>query len=119
MVESIPTGSLSLDLALGIGGLPKGRIVKSMGRSPPVKTTLALHVVAEAQKWGRGGLHRRRARPGPHLRPGAGRGHRLHAHLPARTPASRGLEICEALVRSGAIDVVVVDSVAALTPGGD
>ena len=84
MVEAIPTGSLSLDLALGIGGVPKGRIIEIYGPESSGKTTLALHILAEAQKrGGRGGLHRRRARPGPQLCPGPGGGHRLHAHLPA------------------------------------
>ena len=81
MVESIPTGSLSLDLALGIGGMPRGRIIEIYGPESSGKTTLALHVVAEAQK--RGG-DRRRACPGSHLCPGLGRGHRLHADCPAR-----------------------------------
>ncbi len=89
VVEAIPTGSLALDLALGIGGLPKGRIIEIYGPESSGKTTLALHVAAEAQK--RGGEV-------------------------AFIDGEQGLEICEALVRSGAIDVVVVDSVAALTP---
>ena len=63
-VEVIPTGSLTLDLALGVGGLPKGRIVEIYGPESSGKTTLALHVVAEAQKMG-GGLCGRRARTGP------------------------------------------------------
>ena len=93
VVEAIPTGSLSLDIALGIGGVPKGRIIEIYGPESSGKTTLALHIVAEAQK--RGGEvafidaeHAldptyARARPGPHLRPSPGGGHRLHAHLPA------------------------------------
>lgn len=72
-VESIPTGSLSLDLALGIGGLPRGRIVEIYGPESSGKTTLALHVLAEAQKWRRGSLCGRGARSGPHLCQGAGR----------------------------------------------
>ena len=76
VVESIPTGSLALDLALGIGGVPRGRIIEIYGPESSGKTTLALHIAAEAQKLGgRGGLHRRRARPGPHLCPGPGGGH--------------------------------------------
>ena len=76
VVESIPTGSLALDLALGIGGVPRGRIIEIYGPESSGKTTLALHIAAEAQKrGGRGGLHRRRARPGPHLCPGPGGGH--------------------------------------------
>ena len=69
-VDYIPTGSLALDVALGIGGLPKGRIIEIYGPESSGKTTLALHVVAEAQK--RGGLRGRGARPGPHLCPGTG-----------------------------------------------
>ena len=85
VVDSIPTGSLSLDIALGIGGVPKGRIIEIYGPESSGKTTLALHIVAEAQKrGGGGGLHRRGARPGPLLCPRPGGGHRLHAHLPAR-----------------------------------
>ena len=89
-VESIPTGSLALDLALGIGGVPRGRIIEIYGPESSGKTTLALHIVAEAQK--QGGevrLHRRRARPGPHLCPRPGRGHRRTCSSPSRTPVSR------------------------------
>jgi len=115
-VESIPTGSLTLDMALGIGGVPKGRIIEIYGPESSGKTTLALHIVAEAQKLG-GEVAFIDAE---------------HALDPAYAKAlgvdtdsmlisqpdngEQGLEICEALVRSGAIDVVVVDSVAALTP---
>ena len=76
VVDAIPTGSLSLDLALGIGGVPRGRIIEIYGPESSGKTTLALHIVAEAQK--RGGevaYHRRRARHGPLLCPGPGGGH--------------------------------------------
>lgn len=83
-VEVIPTGSLALDMALGIGGLPKGRIVEIYGPESSGKTTLALHVVANAQKkGGRVGLHRCRTRARPGLRPQARRGHRLTHRLPA------------------------------------
>ena len=75
-VDYIPTGSLALDVALGIGGLPKGRIIEIYGPESSGKTTLALHVVAEAQK--RGG-----ARLGPHLCPGSGGAGGGHADLPA------------------------------------
>ena len=116
MVESIPTGSLSLDLALGIGGLPRGRIIEIYGPESSGKTTLALHVVAEAQK--RGGevafIDAEHA-----LDPGYARalGVDIDSMLISQPDTGeQGLEICEALVRSGAIDVVVVDSVAALTP---
>ena len=83
-VEVIPTGSLALDMALGIGGLPKGRIVEIYGPESSGKTTLALHVVANAQKKGGvRGLHRCRTRARPGLRPQARRGHRLTHRLPA------------------------------------
>ncbi len=116
VVEAIPTGSLSLDLALGIGGVPKGRIVEIYGPESSRKTTLALHIVAEAQK--RGGevafIDAEHA-----LDPGYARalGVDIDSMLISQPDTGeQGLEICEALVRSGAIDVVVVDSVAALTP---
>ena len=116
VVESIPTGSLSLDLALGIGGVPKGRIIEVYGPESSGKTTLALHVVAEAQK--RGGevayIDAEHA-----LDPSYARalGVDIDSMLISQPDTGeQGLEICEALVRSGAIDVVVVDSVAALTP---
>ena len=115
-VESIPTGSLSLDLALGIGGLPRGRIVEIYGPESSGKTTLALHIVAEAQK--RGGevafIDAEHA-----LDPSYARalGVDIDSMLISQPDTGeQGLEICEALVRSGAIDVVVVDSVAALVP---
>ena len=116
MVESIPTGSLSLDLALGIGGLPKGRIIEVYGPESSGKTTLALHVVAEAQK--RGGevafIDAEHALDPTYAR---ALGVDIDSMLISQPDTGeQGLEICEALVRSGAIDVVVVDSVAALTP---
>ena len=116
VVESIPTGSLSLDLALGIGGVPRGRIIEIYGPESSGKTTLALHIVAEAQK--RGGevafIDAEHA-----LDPSYARalGVDIDSMLISQPDTGeQGLEICEALVRSGAIDVVVVDSVAALTP---
>ena len=116
VVEAIPTGSLSLDIALGIGGVPKGRIVEIYGPESSGKTTLALHIVAEAQK--RGGevafIDAEHA-----LDPAYARalGVDIDSMLISQPDTGeQGLEICEALVRSGAIDVVVVDSVAALTP---
>ena len=116
VVESIPTGSLSLDIALGIGGVPKGRIIEIYGPESSGKTTLALHIVAEAQK--RGGevafIDAKHA-----LDPSYARalGVDIDSMLISQPDTGeQGLEICEALVRSGAIDVVVVDSVAALTP---
>ena len=116
-VEAIPTGSLSLDLALGIGGVPRGRIIEIYGPESSGKTTVALHCIAEGQKAGRQRrLYRRGARPGPCLRRQPGRGRGRACWSASRIPASRRLEITEALVRSGAIDVIVVDSVAALVP---
>ena len=116
VVESIPTGSLSLDIALGIGGVPKGRIIEIYWPESSGKTTLALHIVAEAQK--RGGevafIDAEHA-----LDPSYARalGVDIDSMLISQPDTGeQGLEICEALVRSGALDVVVVDSVAALTP---
>ena len=116
VVEAIPTGSLSLDLALGIGGVPKGRIVEIYGPESSGKTTLALHIVAEAQK--RGGevafIDAEHALDPAYARAlGVDIDNML---ISQPDTGEQGLEICEALVRSGAIDVVVVDSVAALTP---
>ena len=115
-VESISTGSLSLDLALGIGGLPKGRIVEIYGPESSGKTTLALQVVAEAQKTGGicGFIDAEHALdPGYASRCGVDIEHLLVSQPDS---AEQGLEICEYLVRSGALDIVVVDSVAALVP---
>ena len=116
VVEAIPTGSLALDLALGIGGLPKGRIIEIYGPESSGKTTLALHVAAEAQK--RGGevafIDAEHALDPTYAR---ALGVDIESMLISQPDTGeQGLEICEALVRSGAIDVVVVDSVAALTP---
>ena len=115
-VEAVPTGSLSLDLALGIGGLPKGRIIEIYGPESSGKTTVALHAVAEVQK--RGGI--------------AGFIDAEHALDPVYAKnigvdidnlyisqpdcGEQALEIAETMVRSGAVDIVIVDSVAALVP---
>ncbi len=115
-VETIPTGSLSLDIALGIGGIPKGRVIEIYGPESSGKTTVTLHMIAEVQK--RGGI--------------AGFIDAEHALDPAYAAAigvdvdnlyinqpdygEQGLEIAETMVRSGAVDIVVIDSVAALTP---
>ena len=108
VVDSIPTGSLSLDIALGIGGVPKGRIIEVYGPESSGKTTLALHIVAEAQK--RGGevafIDAEHA-----LDPSYARalGVDIDSMLISQPDTGeQGLEICEALVRSGALDVVVV-----------
>ncbi|WP_394266219.1 recombinase RecA [Anaerotignum sp.] len=115
-VEVVPTGSLSLDIALGVGGVPKGRIIEVYGPESSGKTTVALHMVAEVQK--RGGI--------------AGYIDAEHAMDPTYAKAlgvdidnlyisqpddgEQALEIAETMVRSGAIDIVIVDSVAALVP---
>lgn len=115
-VETIPTGSLSLDIALGLGGLPKGRVIEIYGPESSGKTTVALHAVAEVQK--RGGI--------------AGFIDAEHALDPAYAKnigvnidelyisqpdcGEQALEITETMVRSGAVDIVIVDSVAALVP---
>jgi len=115
-VESIPTGSIGLDLALGVGGLPKGRIVEIFGPEGGGKTTLSLHVIAEAQK----------------KKGAAAFVDAEHALDPTRAESigvniqellvsqpdtgEQALEIVETLVRSGAIDIIVIDSVAALVP---
>ena len=115
-VETIPTGALSLDLALGVGGVPRGRVVEIYGPESSGKTTVALHIVAEVQK--RGGI--------------AGFVDAEHALDPAYASnigvdidnlyisqpdnGEQALEITETMVRSGAIDVIIVDSVAALVP---
>ena len=115
-VETVPTGSLSLDIALGLGGIPKGRIIEVYGPESSGKTTVALHMVAEVQK--RGGI--------------AGFIDAEHALDPAYAKnigvnidelyisqpdsGEQALEITETLVRSGAVDIIIVDSVAALVP---
>ena len=115
-VEVIPTGSLALDVALGIGGLPRGRIVEIYGPESSGKTTLALHVVAEAQK--RGGevafVDAEHALDPAYARVLGVKVEDLLISQP--DTGEQALEITEALVRSGAIDIIVVDSVAALVP---
>ena len=115
-IEVIPSGSLGLDIALGVGGLPRGRIVEVYGPESSGKTTLALHAIAEAQK--RGGtcafIDAEHA-----LDPSYARklGVDVDNLLISQPDAGeQALEICDTLVRSGAIDVLVVDSVAALVP---
>ncbi len=115
-VEAIPTGSLSLDMALGVGGIPKGRIIEIYGPESSGKTTVALHIVAEVQK--RGGI--------------AGYIDAEHAldpvyaqnlgvdinnlYISQPNDGEEALEIAETMVRSGAVDIIIVDSVAALVP---
>jgi recombination protein RecA len=115
-VDVIPSGSLGLDLALGIGGLPRGRIVEIYGPESSGKTTLALHAIAEAQK--RGGtcafIDAEHALDPTYARKlGVDVDNLLISQPDA---GEQALEICDTLVRSGAIDVLVIDSVAALVP---
>ena len=115
-VEAIPTGSLALDLALGIGGLPRGRVVEIYGPESSGKTTLALHVLAQAQKLG-GEVAFVDAEHALDPTYARALGVKVEDMLISQPDTGeQALEICEALVRSGAIDVVVVDSVAALVP---
>jgi recombination protein RecA len=115
-VATVPTGSLGLDIALGIGGLPRGRIVEIYGPESSGKTTLALHAVAEAQKAGGicGFVDAEHALDASYARK---LGVNLDDLLISQPDTGeQGLEIADTLVRSGAIDVLVIDSVAALTP---
>jgi len=115
-VEAISTGSLGLDIALGIGGLPRGRIIEIFGPESSGKTTLALHVIAEAQKKGGacGFVDAEHALDPVYARK---LGVNLEELIISQPDAGeQALEITDTLVRSGAIDVIVVDSVAALTP---
>ena len=115
-VEAISTGSLALDLALGIGGLPKGRIVEIYGPESSGKTTLALHVLAQAQKAG-GEVAFIDAEHALDIGYARALGVNIEEMLVSQPDTGeQALEITEALVRSGAIDVIVVDSVAALVP---
>ncbi|TAM97566.1 MAG: DNA recombination/repair protein RecA, partial [Rhizobiaceae bacterium] len=115
-IETIPTGSLGLDIALGVGGLPRGRIIEIYGPESSGKTTLALHTVAEAQK--RGGIcafvDAEHALDPVYARKLGVDLENLLISQP--DTGEQALEICDTLVRSGAIDVLVIDSVAALTP---
>ena len=115
-VESVSTGSLSLDIALGIGGLPKGRIIEIYGPESSGKTTLALHVLAETQKQG-GEVAFVDAEHALDPQYAANLGVNIEDLLVAQPDTGeQALEITEALVRSGAVDAIVVDSVAALVP---
>lgn len=115
-VEAISTGSLSLDLALGIGGVPKGRIIEIYGPESSGKTTIALHVVAESQKSG-GTAAFIDVEHALDPEYSAALGVDIDSLLVSQPDTGeQALEICEALVRSNAVDVVVVDSVAALVP---
>ena len=115
-VEVIPTGALSLDMALGVGGIPRGRVTEIYGPESSGKTTLCQHIIAEAQK--RGGIAafidvENALDPGYAARCGVDV---ENLYISQPDTGEQALEIAEALVRSGAIDIVVVDSVAALVP---
>ena len=115
-VEAISTGSLALDLALGVGGLPRGRIIEIYGPESSGKTTLALHVLAQAQKQG-GEVAFIDAEHALDVTYARALGVNIEDMLISQPDTGeQALEITEALVRSGAIDVIVVDSVAALVP---
>ncbi|QXE90448.1 recombinase RecA [Geomonas subterranea] len=115
-VAAIPTGSLSLDLALGVGGVPRGRVIEIFGPESSGKTTLALHVIAEAQKLGgiAAFVDAEHALDIGYARKLGVKTDDLLVSQP--DTGEQALEIAETLVRSGAIDVLVVDSVAALVP---
>ena len=115
-VESISTGSLGLDIALGVGGLPKGRVIEVYGPESSGKTTLALHVIAEAQKAGGTAafVDAEHALDPVYAKKLGVNIDELIVSQP--DTGEQALEITDTLVRSGAIDVLVVDSVAALTP---
>ena len=116
MIDSIPTGSLALDMALGVGGIPRGRIIEIYGAESSGKSTLAYHVMAEAQK--KGGIAayidaEHALDPGYSSRCGVNLDDLLVSQPDS---AEQALEVCEYLVRSRAVDLIVVDSVAALVP---
>ncbi|MBU1289626.1 recombinase RecA [Patescibacteria group bacterium] len=115
-VDAIPTGSIALDLALGVGGMPRGRIIEIFGMESSGKITLALHIVAEAQK--KGGLaafiDAEHALDPEYAKKIGVKVNDLFISQP--DTGEQALEILESLVRSGAVDLVVIDSVAALTP---
>ena len=115
-VEVIPTGSLSLDIALGVGGIPRGRIIEIFGHEATGKTTLALHIVAEAQKLG-GVAAFVDVEHALDMMYAKNIGVNMENLLISQPDTGeQALDIVETLIRSGAIDVVVIDSVAALTP---
>ena len=115
-VESISTGSISLDMALGVGGVPRGRVIEIYGPESSGKTTLALHIIAEAQKTGgiAAFVDAEHALDIGYARKLGVKTDDLLVSQP--DTGEQALEITETLVRSGAIDVLVVDSVAALVP---
>lgn len=116
-IEAIPTGALSLDMALGIGGVPRGRIIEVFGPESSGKTTLALHVVAEAQKMGGEAafIDAEHALDPVYAKKLGVDIDNLIVSQP--DTGEQALEITESLIRSGALDVIVVDSVAAVFKG--
>lgn len=115
-VETVPTGSLSLDLALGVGGIPKGRIIEVYGPESSGKTTVALHMVAEVQKQGgiAGFIDAEHALDPVYAKNIGVNIDELYISQP--DSGEQAMEITETMVRSGAVDIVIVDSVAALVP---
>ena len=115
-VETTPTGSLSLDLALGLGGIPKGRIIEVYGPESSGKTTVALHMVAEVQKRGgiAGFIDAEHALDPVYAKNIGVDVDNLYISQP--DTGEQALEITETMVRSGAVDIIIVDSVAALVP---
>lgn len=115
-LEVIPTGCLSLDLALGVGGVPRGRIVEIFGPESSGKTTVALHIIAETQKMGgvAAFIDAEHALDAQYAHALGVNTNELYLSQP--DTGEQALDICESLVRSSAVDVIVVDSVAALTP---
>jgi len=115
-VETIPTGSLALDAALGIGGLPRGRVVEIYGPESSGKTTLALHVIAECQKMGGAAAFVDAEHALDPVYAGKLKVDVDNLLISQPDTGEQGLEIVDMLVRSGSVDLIVVDSVAALTP---
>ena len=115
-IDVIPTGSMSLDIALGVGGIPKGRVIEIYGPESSGKTTVALHVIAEAQKLGgiAGFIDAEHALDPVYAKNIGVNIDDLYISQP--DSGEQALEICETMVRSGAMDLIVVDSVAALVP---
>ena len=115
-VETVPTGSLSLDIALGLGGIPKGRVIEIYGPESSGKTTVALHMVAEVQKRGgiAGFIDAEHALDPVYAKNIGVDIDNLYISQPDN--GEQGLEIAETMVRSGAVDIIIVDSVAALVP---
>lgn len=115
-IDAIPTGCLSLDLALGVGGVPRGRIMEIFGPESSGKTTVALHIIAETQRMGgvAAFIDAEHALDAQYARALGVDTNELYLSQP--DTGEQALDICESLVRSSAVDIIVIDSVAALTP---